>query len=126
MHDRAPQAGSPAPPACPEVVVSLLDESRLRRIVDEQVSALLAELEARLVERLAASPKEAAVDRGHASVLTEREVAELLHLHPRTIRRLEQSGDPPAAMRIGGSKRFVAKEIRDWLGREQVRARRSA
>lgn len=48
-------------------------------------------------------------------LLTVQELAELLRCDPRTVRRLELSGDVPVGIRIGGSKRWRTSDVRQWL-----------
>jgi excisionase family DNA binding protein len=43
------------------------------------------------------------------------ELGQLLRLSKRTVRRHDAAGKIPRAVRIGGSKRFRADEVRDWL-----------
>jgi excisionase family DNA binding protein len=56
-------------------------------------------------------------------MITERELAHLLRCDPRTVRRLEVSGELPPALRIGGSKRWQRQVIEDWL--EQMQRERA-
>lgn len=121
MHDPRPLP----PSRSPEVFLSVLDEQRLRQVVGGELAAVLEAFEARLVERL--SPTAISAGRENSDeFLTERDVAALLKCHVRTVRRLEQRGELPRALRIGGSKRFRRRDVADWLGKETNQVRRSA
>lgn len=124
MHDQSPTSDAVAQPTS-DLVLSLLDEPRLRRVLDEVITSALGVLEARLVEQLKANTL-ARAGRADDDLLTEREVATMLRISSRSVRRLERAREIPSSVRIGGCKRFVAQDIRDWLGRERERARWSA
>ncbi|MEX0717056.1 MAG: helix-turn-helix domain-containing protein [Planctomycetaceae bacterium] len=49
-------------------------------------------------------------------LLTAPEVARLLRLSDRTVRRLDSSGCLPRGLRIGGSKRWRRDELLAWIG----------
>ena len=100
------------------------DERRLKLVIDEALASALTNLEARLVGALRANADRR--PRRDDDLLTERDVAALLRVSTRSVRRLERAREIPASVRVGGSKRFVAQDIRDWLGRERERARWSA
>lgn len=48
-------------------------------------------------------------------LLTAPEVARLLRLSDRTIRRLDSAGRLPRGLRIGGSKRWRRDELLAWI-----------
>lgn len=48
-------------------------------------------------------------------MLNCREVAEILSLTPRTIRRLNEEGKLPAALKIGGSLRWSPTQLESFL-----------
>ncbi len=50
-------------------------------------------------------------------LLVIREVAAMLRVSERTIRRLEQRGKFPAAIRIGSSMRWREADIKNWIER---------
>lgn len=84
----------------------------LRRIVEAVLDSRLAAIEDRLRVGTPVS--------GHVRpMMTERELAHLLRCDPRTVRRLEVSGELPPALRIGGSKRWQRQVIEDWLDQIQ-------
>lgn len=84
----------------------------LRKIVEAVLDTRLAAIEDRLRFGTPVS--------GHVRpMITERELAQLLRCDPRTVRRLEVSGELPPALRIGGSKRWQRQVIEDWLDRIQ-------
>ena len=65
--------------------------------------------------------------------VAERELAKLLHKHPRTIRRWRELGDGPAYVLLGDSIYYRGSALRDWLQKKEVtrkgpagRARRAA
>lgn len=85
---------------------------QLRKIVEAVLDTRLAAIEDRL--------RFGAPISGHVRpMITERELAQLLRCDPRTVRRLEVSGELPPALRIGGSKRWQRQVIEDWLDRIQ-------
>ena len=89
---------------------------QLRKIVEAVLDSRLAAIEDRL--RVGAPVS------GHVRpMITERELAQLLRCDPRTVRRLEVSGELPPALRIGGSKRWQRQVIEDWL--EQMQRERA-
>ncbi|MEX0702456.1 MAG: helix-turn-helix domain-containing protein [Planctomycetales bacterium] len=51
----------------------------------------------------------------HSPLLTAREVAQLLRLSDRTVRRLDSAGRLPRGLRIGGSKRWRRDELLAWI-----------
>ncbi len=59
-------------------------------------------------------------------LITEGELATFLRVDPRTVRRLEQSGELPRAKRFGGCKRWDANEIGDWLEKDKGGLRQTA
>ena len=59
-----------------------------------------------------------------ARLLTRRDVAELVRLSVRTIERLDEEGEGPAAIRIGKSIRYAPDSIARWL--ESRSGRRNA
>ena len=64
--------------------------------------------------------REAVADRELPDLLTREELADLLRVDARTLRRLELQGDVPPAISIGGSKRWRRAAITRWL-RERER-----
>ena len=103
-------------------LVSLLDEARLREVVGELLDEKLAALAEQLVRGLSGS---VADDPPHPEpMMTERMLAELLRCDPRTVRRLERSGELPAALRIGGSKRWRPEDVRSYLEGRAVSGQR--
>ena len=52
--------------------------------------------------------------RSPARLVPIRRAAELLHLHPRTYRRLMDAGKVPRGVRVGGSLRFDLDELTRW------------
>ena len=85
---------------------------QLRKIVEAVLDTRLAAIEDRL--RVGAP-----VSGQVRPMITERELAQLLRCDPRTVRRLEVSGELPPALRIGGSKRWQRQVIEDWLDQIQ-------
>lgn len=56
----------------------------------------------------------AAFDTG-PQCLDARGVADALRVSVRSIRRLDDAGKLPEPLRLGGSKRWLAEDIHDWL-----------
>lgn len=105
-------ASSPREPLATESSPEQPDEranavEQVRQIVKEVLDSRLTALEDRL--RAGERPVRANV------MITERELAQMLRCDPRTIRRLEVSGDLPRALRVGGSKRWRLDVIEAWL-----------
>ena len=90
---------------------------QIRELLSLLLDQRLGSLEARVLHEL----QEIRETRNQTStppvtgMMTECELAETLHVDARTVRRLERSGQIPAAIRIGCSKRFVVNEIQQWL-----------
>lgn len=57
--------------------------------------------------------------------LSQAALADMLDVHPRTLRRLELSGDIPAATSIGSIKRWRRSTIQEWLDAGQPRPRKA-
>jgi excisionase family DNA binding protein len=47
---------------------------------------------------------------------TTRELAELLHVHPETIRRAAARGDL-RSVRVGSERRYPESAVKEWLSR---------
>jgi excisionase family DNA binding protein len=94
------------------------DESRPH--VDEQllvevVEGVLEQKLARIEDRLDSILRRPETPPSEDTLLTTDELAELLKCDRRTVRRLELSGEVPGGIRIGGSKRWRADDVRCWL-----------
>jgi excisionase family DNA binding protein len=50
-------------------------------------------------------------------LLTEAEVAELLRVSERTVRRWRAAGTGPSAVRVGKAVRYRRRAVDDWLER---------
>ncbi len=53
---------------------------------------------------------------GKALLLTAEQLAQLLNIGRTTLWRLHSAGKIPLPVRIGGSTRWRAKEIEEWVG----------
>jgi excisionase family DNA binding protein len=78
-----------------------------------------------LLERIAAGVDglRAAVEASHAApsaLLTRDQLAELLQVDVRTLRRLELLGSIPNAIEIGGLKRWRRADVDRWLTKRSV------
>ncbi len=91
----------------------MIDERRLFEALDEALERRLVPLERRLSEFIGSLP--ATEDHRTDALLTVHELAELLHCDPRTVRRLELTGEVPSGIRIGGSKRWRTSDVSCWL-----------
>ena len=98
--------------------VVLVEEDRLLQALDELFERVLLSLEARLRGFGDSTPREVPAET--EALLTVHDLAELLKCDPRTVRRLELSGEVPHGIRIGGSKRWHAAAVRRWL--EEIQA----
>ena len=68
------------------------------------------------VARASDAPSESDYRRsGPAGLVTTRELAEILKLSDRQIRRLDSAGKLPAAVHVGGAKRWRSDEIDAWI-----------
>ena len=110
MEQNSPLARSVPSP----LTVSVLDEARLQELLGALLDDRLAGLEERLYS-LAEREREARRSDCAPILLSERELASLLGLHPRTIRRLECNREVPQSVHVGGSKRWRLQEIEEWL-----------
>lgn len=81
----------------------------LAELLDDRLEQVVAQVESRVLGRTGRR------DHQELAMITERELAELLRCDPRTIRRLESAGSIPPALRIGGSKRWLATDVRTWV-----------
>ena len=90
----------------------VVDETLLVEVVESVVQRKLEPVQARLDALLARLDGEAVEAE---ALLTAHDLAELLKCDRRTVRRLELSGEVPPGLRIGGSKRWRAGEVRRWL-----------
>ena len=55
--------------------------------------------------------------------MTPNEVAELLRLHPRTIKRKANEGDIPSIRLKNGQLRFLKEKVYEWAGIEEKRCK---
>ena len=55
-----------------------------------------------------------------AELLTLDDVADVLRVSARTVSRLVKSGDLPAGMKIGTSRRWKHSELDAWLNSQQT------
>lgn len=81
----------------------------LAELLDDRLEQVVAQVESRVLGRTGQR------DHQELAMITERELAELLRCDPRTIRRLESTGAIPPSLRIGGSKRWLATDVRTWV-----------
>jgi predicted DNA-binding transcriptional regulator AlpA len=56
-----------------------------------------------------------AANAGPSPLLTREEMAALVRVDLRTLRRLELAGDVPDAIHIGGAKRWKRADVDSWL-----------
>lgn len=98
------------------LTVTSLDEGRLRELLAALLDERLGALEERLLA-LQERGQELASGTGASVLLRERELAALLGVHPRTIRRLECNQEIPTSVQVGGSKRWKLQEVTDWIAR---------
>jgi predicted DNA-binding transcriptional regulator AlpA len=84
----------------------------LQDLLDERLEAMAERILQQLLEIVRHQQPEQATEE---HMITERELAAMLHCDPRTVRRLEQGGMLPAAVRFGGSKRWRLHEVSAWI-----------
>ena len=60
------------------------------------------------------------------TILTRKGLADLMNCHPRTIKRMEERGELPAAIRFHGSLCYIAKAIVDHLQHLTEKAQQAA
>ena len=83
------------------------DLQKLRSFLSRELDRRLGDLEDRIVDRLS--------ETSASPMLTERDVAAIMRCDPRTVRRLEQGGEIPPAIRFGGSKRWRRVDVVRWM-----------
>ena len=93
----------------------LVDEARIRDLIGELLAERLGAVERRLDGLTDLCADRVAPNQTVPALLTERELAGLLSVHPRTIRRLECNRDIPSSVYVGGSKRWRLQEIEEWM-----------
>ena len=98
----------------PCLTIGVLDEARLQELLGALLDDRLSGLEAR-IRALATRERDVRLSERAPVLLCERELASLLGLHPRTIRRLECNQEVPQSVQVGGSKRWRLQEIEEWL-----------
>lgn len=106
------------------LVVALLSEERLQALVRNELRVQLEAFEERLASQVGRNQEGSGASSPGMKLLSERELAVLLGCHPRTVRRLEQRGKLPRALRIGGSKRWREAEVVSWLDHLRGEGRR--
>ncbi len=113
----------PIPVAQPASLCAVVDLEGLRRIIDEVMTAHAKEMEAVIARAV-----EAASAIRHSAVqptelLSEKNLASRLGISTRTVRRLERGESGfPAAIRVGGVRRWRPEEIEHWLELRRSRA----
>ncbi|GEM_PF-3428500 len=96
------------------LTVGLFDEAKLQELLGALLDERLEGLEAR-IQVLATRGIEGRKNVRVPVLLREKELASLLGVHPRTIRRLECNQEVPQSVHVGGSKRWRLKEIEEWV-----------
>ena|SRR5436190_22310041 len=95
--------------------ISLVSVNELRQLIGEELDRRLGPIVSILTER--SEPRETRPDSGR--MLTAQEVARLLGLNRRSVRRLVLSGQLPAPLRIGKrAVRWHRKDIDAWVDRQ--------
>ncbi|MBI3818849.1 MAG: helix-turn-helix domain-containing protein [Planctomycetes bacterium] len=102
-----------------EITIPFVDPATLQELVSSAVERHLHAMEERLVSRLRRR-EETNSPNPLSELLSEREIAGLLHCHPRTVRRLELAKTLPRSIRIGSAKRWRSEEIKQWLAGVQT------
>lgn len=98
-----------------EASVVVADEAHLRGMLAELLDERLDAVVERIVQQFLKIVRHHEPDPSTEQMITERELAAMLHCDPRTVRRLEQAGILPAAIRFGGSKRWRLHEVSEWI-----------
>ena len=81
------------------------------QVMEEVLARGFGRIEARLTDFLDARTEE------RSALLTADQLAALLQVDRRTVRRLELGGEIPSGFQIGGSKRWRSTDVRRWLER---------
>ena len=76
------------------------------------------------IARIVDAVREALGNGAMPELLTREEVAALLRVDARTLRRLELEGEVPPAITIGGSKRWRRTTMERWLAARERDAER--
>ncbi len=96
----------------------LVDEATLRRLLREEIQLTLQPTLDSLAHHGAGHTKN-----GEDELLTKKEVADLLRVDVRTLRRMVRSGEVPAPVRIGDrTDRWRRTTIESFLKRKEKQA----
>lgn len=98
-----------------EASVVVADEAHLRLMLAELLDERLDAAVERIVQQFLKIVRHHEPDPATEQMITERELATMLHCDQRTVRRLEQAGVLPAAIRFGGSKRWRLQQVSEWI-----------
>ena len=95
-------------------VLIVLDEAGLRQTLEVVLGDRLAALEERISDRLDEFSAPAAGN-AHRPMLTGADMCAQFQCSERTIRRLEQSGEIPPSITIGGRKLWDATDVDEFV-----------
>jgi excisionase family DNA binding protein len=54
-------------------------------------------------------------------LMTSKEVAEYLNVHPQTLDRWASKGAGPAYIKVEGNRRYSEADLKEWLNERKVR-----
>ncbi len=107
----SPLSSLPSPGA---QVLTVLDEAGLRQAFEDVLDDRLAALEERISDRLDGFSAPAAGN-ARRPMLTAADMCAQFQCSERTIRRLEQSGEIPPSITIGGRKLWNATDVDEFV-----------